>query len=192
MVGGANRLPPREDPDASRLVEDGLRAGGVEFRTGLRATGLDVVVGSGERAVVLDDGSSIPVDTLLCAIGRRPGTERLGLDTVGVAFDDRGQMVVEDRLQTSNPLIQAAGDVTGVPRRTHTAGMYGSIAVSNAILGLRRSIATLAVPRVTFNAPKVAAVGVPTSPAPGRGTGRVVTMEHQHVDRAVTQQTTGP
>jgi len=68
--------------------------------------------------------------------------------------------VVDDLLRTTNPHIWAAGDLTGHPQFTHTAGVHASLAASNAILGLRRKVNRTAVPRVTFTDPEVAAVGL--------------------------------
>ena len=83
--------------------------------------------------------------------------------------------------------VQAAGDTTGLPQFTHTAGVNGSIAATNAILGLRRRVDDRAIPRVTFTAPEVAAVGLQ---AAATGLQRVVTWEHSHSDRAITESDT--
>lgn len=102
----------------------------------------------------------MPFDRLLVALGRRPRTAGLGLDAAGVRTDERGYVVVDDTLRTSNRRILSAGDVSGLPQFTHTAGVNGSIAATNAILGLRRTIDRDAVPRVTFTHPEVGAVGL--------------------------------
>lgn len=96
-----------------------------------------------------------------------------------MARDERGSVAVDERLRTSNPLIWAAGDVTGNSQFTNVAGVHGSNAASNAILGLRRSAERL-VPRVTFTSPEVASVGA--------ATGHTVRTYHDaEVDRAVTE-----
>ncbi|MCH9722670.1 MAG: oxidoreductase, partial [Actinomycetia bacterium] len=95
------------------------------------------------------------------------------------------------QLRTSNPRVWAAGDLTGHPQFTHTAGMHGSIAATNATLGLRRTIDTAGEPRVTFTDPEIAGVGIDTQTA-RRTTGlRIQALSHRHVDRAVAESDTG-
>jgi len=110
-------------------------------------------------------------------------------DGVDLYVDHRGFVVVDDLLRTTNPHMWAAGDLTGHPQFTHTAGVHASLAASNAILGLRRKVDRTAVPRVTFTDPEVAAVGLET----GRvRTGlHVVDWSHAHVDRAVAEGAIG-
>jgi pyruvate/2-oxoglutarate dehydrogenase complex dihydrolipoamide dehydrogenase (E3) component len=97
--------------------------------------------------------------------------------------------VVDAHLRTSNPRIWAAGDLTGHPQFTHTAGVHGSLAAGNAVLGLRRRVDPV-VPRVTFTSPEVAAVGVDSASVPAGCT--VQREEHADVDRAVAEdQTSG-
>jgi pyruvate/2-oxoglutarate dehydrogenase complex dihydrolipoamide dehydrogenase (E3) component len=84
--------------------------------------------------------------------------------------------------------VWAAGDVTGPPQFTHTAGVRGSLAATNALLGLRRSVDPV-VPRVTYISPEVAAVGVATGePLPPGLT--ALHWEHRHADRAVAEADT--
>ena len=187
VVEGASRVLPREDPSASAAVHRALESDGVTVRTGQEVTS---VVGSGPRAgrLVLQDGEEVAFDRLLVAVGRRPRTTGLGLETIGVQLDERGFVVVDDRLRTTRPRVWAAGDLTGHPQFTHVAGTHGSLAASNAVLGVRRSVDTTAVPRVTFTHPEVAAVGVDTGRE--RDDVRMVTLEHRHVDRAVAEDLT--
>lgn len=111
--------------------------------------------------VVLGDGRRITADRVLVALGRRPDTRGLGLDVAGVATGNRDFVTVDAHLRTSNPRIWAAGDITGHPQFTHVAGVHGSTAASNAMLGIRRAAQISAIPRVTFTSPEVAA------PSPG-------------------------
>lgn len=184
LVEGAPRLLPREDPDVAAVLEHALRADGVDLRIG---KSVQSVVPSGTQSgqLHLDDGGTVDFDRLLVAVGRTPRTVDLGLSEVGVDVDDKGFVVLDEHLRSSNPRIWAAGDLTGHPQFTHTAGVHGSLAASNAVLGVRRSVQTGAVPRVTYTQPEVAAVGVPTKP----GTSGIVirTLTHEHVDRAVTE-----
>lgn len=172
VVEAADRLLPGEDPDASALLAAALRSDGVDVRTGTRARALR------PGRVELDDGRAVEADTVLGALGRRPRTAGLGLETLGVALTGSGAVAVDAHLRTSNPAVLAAGDVTDHPRFTHVAGTHGSLAASNAVLGLRRRVDPV-VPRVTFTAPEVASVGASTGHT-------VRTRWHHDVDRAVT------
>ena len=184
VVEGASRVLPREDAAAAAVVHRALESDGVAVRTGQSVA--SVVGADGEAGwLILEDGTKVAFDRLLVAVGRRPRTSDLGLDTVGVELDERGFVVVDARLRTTNPRIWAAGDLTGHPQFTHVAGVHGSLAASNAVLGVRRSVETSAVPRVTYTHPEVAAVGVDTGRE--RDGVRVLTLGHGHVDRAVTE-----
>jgi pyruvate/2-oxoglutarate dehydrogenase complex dihydrolipoamide dehydrogenase (E3) component len=189
LVEGEERILPREDPDAASLVRAALTADGATVLTG---SSVQSVIQDPRRryagSVVLTDGREVEHDRLLVAVGRQPRSHGLGLPEAGVDFDDRGYVRVDDRLRTSNPRIWAAGDITGHPQFTHLAGVHGSVAAGNAVLGLRRSVATETVPRVTFTQPEVAAAGVSTA-AHGSGV-RVFTWKHAHVDRAVAEDDT--
>ncbi len=208
IVEAEPRLLPREDPRASTAVEAALRADGVRVLTGAAVRQV-VTPGAGGGAALLDGGREVGFDRLLVALGRVPRTGDLGLDLAGVAVDGRGFVVVDPVLRTTNRRIWAAGDLTGHPQFTHTAGVHASTAATNAVLGLRRRAQTSAIPRVTFTDPEVAAVGEPadagpetpagsgtavgTRGGPGRRTGgarRVVTRAHVDVDRAVAEGAT--
>ncbi len=188
LVEGAARVLPREDADAAAAVHRALEAEGVTIRTGQSVASVSPTSTASDArsgSLHLDDGSTIDFDRLLVAVGRRPRTTDLGLETVGVDLDDRSFVVVDARLRTTNPRIWAAGDLTGHPQFTHVAGTHGSLAASNAVLGVRRTVETSAVPRVTYTHPEVAAVGVDTGRE--REGIRFLTLDHRHVDRAVTE-----
>ena len=187
VVEGAPRVLPREDAAAAAVVHRALESDGVTILTGQSVTSV-VASDSQSGWLVLDDGEKVAFDRLLVAVGRRPRTTDLGLDTVGVEVGERGFVVVDGRLRTTNSRIWAAGDLTGHPQFTHVAGVHGSLAASNAVLGVRRSVETSAVPRVTYTHPEVAAVGVDTGRE--RDGIRILTLDHHHVDRAVTEDLT--
>ncbi len=187
LVEGAAQLLPREDPAAAAVVHRALVADGVTVRVGQPVTSV-VADGPQGGTLHLEDGSTVAFDRLLVAVGRRPRTADLGLEAIGVELDERGFVVVDDRLTTTNPLVRAAGDLTGHPQFTHLAGVHGSLAASNAVLGVRRSVDTAAVPRVTYTDPEVAAVGVDTGRE--RDGVRILALGHEHVDRAVTEAAT--
>ena len=188
LVEAADRLLGREDADAAAVVTQALVDDGVDVRTGVQL--LAVRPGGGSFVAELADGSEVGFDSVLVAIGRRPRTSSLGLERAGVEVDERGLVCVDARLRTTNPHVWAAGDLTGYPQFTHTAGVHGSLAASNAVLGLRRRVDAALTPRVTFTQPEVAAVGVGLAQAEALGL-TVHTVAHAEVDRAVAEQQTG-
>lgn len=178
-----SRILAKEIPEAVDIVRESLKADGVrilENTTAGKATSL----GDGVR-LQLADGTAVDVSTVLLATGRTPRTVNLGLECVGVSLDDRGHVITDSRMRTSNPLIWAAGDVTTHPQFTHLAGVHASVAASNAVLGLRRRIST-AVPRVTYTSPEIAAV---TSSEDDKSA-LSRTIWHAHLDRAITEERT--
>ncbi|PPK98148.1 pyruvate/2-oxoglutarate dehydrogenase complex dihydrolipoamide dehydrogenase (E3) component [Kineococcus xinjiangensis] len=185
VVHSHEQVLPREDPDAAALVRAALEGDGVDVLTGSRAAAVEPDPGGPGGTVVLADGRRVGYDRLLVALGRTPRTRGLGLDAAGVELDGHGCVRVDAHLRTTNPRIWAAGDVTGPPQFTHLAGVRAALAASNAVLGLRRSVDPV-VPRVTFTSPEVAAVGVRSGPRLPAGL-RTETVQHHHVDRAVTE-----
>lgn len=189
IVEAAPGLLAREDPDAAAIIADMLRRDRVGVRTAATVTAVHPADGSG-GIVELADGTRVPFDALLVSVGRRPRSKELALDQAGIALDGRGHVRVDRHLRTSNRRVWAAGDVTGHSQFTHTAGVHGSLAASNAILGLRRRVDVTAMPRVTFIHPELAAVGVGTGEAHWHGELRVRTVPGSGVDRAVTDGAT--
>ncbi|MDV8009293.1 dihydrolipoyl dehydrogenase family protein [Rhodococcus sp. IEGM 1318] len=185
LVGRAATILPKEDDTASSVVDAALREDGVTVLTSTS------IVEIGADSARTDSGLRVEFDQVLIAVGRTPRTDSLGLDAADVDVDERGYVVVDDHLATSNPHIRAAGDLTGHPQFTHTAGMHGSLAASNAVLGLPRSIDKTGAPRVTFTDPEIASVGIDIKAARRIAGLRLQTLQHEYVDRAVTEGETG-
>src|SRR3990167_8542719 len=132
------------------MLRDGLQ---------LMCCGKDLKVGKtndGKQLTVDSHGRQydITVDEVLVGAGRKPNTEGLGLDVVGVAYDKTG-VKVNDRLQTTNPNIYAAGDICFPFKFTHTADAMAQIVIQNALfphpLGLGyASTNSLVIPWATF------------------------------------------
>ena len=105
-----------------------------------------------------DSEASLDADVVLVATGRRPYVEGLGLDTVGVALTERGQVKVDARWQTSVPGIYALGDVTPGPMLAHKGEDEG-MAVAETIAGQHGHVNYGVIPSVIYTSPEVAAVG---------------------------------
>ncbi len=185
VVELSQRLLPREEPAASRLLADRLTAEGVQIRLDAQAERFESA--SGHSEVVLAGGERLPADAILLAVGRVPRSTGLGLETVGVATDPRGAVLVDEHLRTSARGIYAVGDVTGLLQFTHVAAHHARVAVPNALFhaGSRRSET---IPWVTFTDPEVARVGLTEAEARERwgDRARVAGYEYAELDRAIT------
>jgi dihydrolipoamide dehydrogenase len=153
------RLLAREEPFASAQVAEALRERGVEVRTGAKAAA--VRRENGEVIVTLEDGEDVRGDELLVAVGRRPLTDDLGLETVGL---EPGRPIeVDDAMRTLGfDWLYAIGDVNGRVLLTHM-GKYQARIAADRILGkdvrVREAAHGPLSPRVVFSDPQVAAVG---------------------------------
>jgi pyruvate/2-oxoglutarate dehydrogenase complex dihydrolipoamide dehydrogenase (E3) component len=102
----------------------------------------------------------IITDAILASGGRRPNTDGLGLETVGVKVDASGGVVVNDRLQTANRTIYAAGDVCSQYQFTHAADFYARIVIQNTLFMGRAKASDLVIPWCTYTSPELAHVGI--------------------------------
>jgi pyruvate/2-oxoglutarate dehydrogenase complex dihydrolipoamide dehydrogenase (E3) component len=185
LIEGEDRLLPREDPDASQVIAAVFGRAGIGVRTGARVEGVSAD-GAGIR-VDLAGADGVTAGQLLVAVGRRPVTDGLNLDYIGVRVDDRGQVVTDAHLATTAPGVYAAGDVTGRMPFTHAAFEMGRVAAGNALARRpwrRRRYRTHATPRVTFTDPEVAHVGITEAQAAHHG-GRVAWLPMDEMDRAL-------
>ena len=183
VVELADQLLPREEPEAADALTRALRAEGIEVRTSTRATAV-----RGDRLEI--DGPSgsqaLPFDRLLVAVGRTPSTTGLGLEHLGVEVDDRGAVVVDDRMRTTASRVFAGGDVTLRLPFTHVAAAHGATVAQNAVLGLRARVDHTRIPWVTFTSPEIARIGLTVAEARARWSSHVVrTGRHDELDRAV-------
>jgi dihydrolipoamide dehydrogenase len=155
IVQGPPRLADREDPQISELLGKILEEDGIELRLGRRAVA--VREEAGEKIVELDDGTTARGAEVVVATGRRPRTQDIGLETVGIEPGQRG-IEIDERCRAADG-VWAAGDVTGVAMFTHVAKYQARIACAD-ILGREAYADYRAVPRVVFTDPEVAAVGM--------------------------------
>ncbi|HXD55510.1 MAG TPA: NAD(P)/FAD-dependent oxidoreductase [Solirubrobacteraceae bacterium] len=166
VVEGAERVLPREPPALGEALGEALERDGIELTLGVMATSASANAEGFELA--LDDGRTLTGDRLLVATGRRPRTEGIGLESVGVVPDAHGVPV--DRSMRAGERLWAIGDVTGILQLTHVGEYQGEVVASN-ILGEPREAHYEAVPRVTYTDPQAAAVG--SGEAPFSGTARL-------------------
>ncbi len=187
----APRVLPRDDPDAAELVARALVADGVTLELGVR---IERVVTAGGEWIVRGHRDSASVaalgGALLLAVGRMPNIEDLGVSAAGVDTEKTG-IVVNDRLQTTNPRIFAVGDVCSRFQFTHAADAQARIALGNALFFGRRRHTRLVLPWCTYTAPEVAQVGLTAQAAAAGGVPiDTIAVPFDRVDRAVLEGST--
>ncbi|MEE8406552.1 MAG: mercury(II) reductase [Acidimicrobiia bacterium] len=161
FVEALDRIAPFEEPEVSEILHEYLVSQGASIHTG--ATASKAGVDSGRVWLEIESNETmirLEADRLLMATGRRALTSGLGLEAAGVETDTRGHIVVGNDLQTSNPAIFAAGDVTSHPQFVYVAARGGNIAAENALRGTGLEIDFKTMPRVTFTSPTIASVGL--------------------------------
>ena len=193
MVQQAPHLLMREDADVIDLIQRQFVAEGIRLLTSHRA--VRVESDDGEHVLVCakeDDAEvRVPFDAILVAVGRQPNTEGLGLEDVGVAIGERGEIEVDQYLRTSVPTIYACGDAIGPYQFTHTASHEAWYASVNPLFSpLKRFKADYSViPWTTFTDPEVARVGLNEQEAESRGIDVEVTYyELEELDRALADE----
>ncbi len=186
LISSTPQLLPRDDVEAANLIADVLCDEGVDLRLGVTATHAEQQQAMIE--IYLDDGTSIEGDAVLLAVGKQPNFARLNLKAAGVQVQ-AGNLVLDDRLRTSQPHILAAGDVTGGPQFTHYAGWQAFQAVRNALLPLSSRGVRQHVPWSTFTDPEVAQAGLTEAQARRDygDTAQVTRLPMSRADRAMTE-----
>ncbi|MCP4694665.1 MAG: FAD-dependent oxidoreductase [Desulfobacterales bacterium] len=194
VVDRGDRILHKEDPDMTDELRAVLRAEGVEFQLGVSIQSVKDL--GSEKEVVIKDGQGetirLKAETILVAMGRKPNTEGLGLDKIGVEFDGRG-VKVDRRLRTSHKHIYAAGDVNGGPQFTHAAGYEGGVVVSNAVFRLPRKTDFTLLPWCTYTDPPLGNIGMNETMAKAAGIDyKVWTEAFKDNDRSLAEgETTG-
>jgi pyruvate/2-oxoglutarate dehydrogenase complex dihydrolipoamide dehydrogenase (E3) component len=191
LIEALHGILPNEDRDAAQLVEQELIKDGVT----LLCCGNDLQVSQtdqGKRLTVESHGQryDVTVDEILVGVGRTPNVEGLGLEAAGIEFDQSG-VKVNDRLQTSNRRIFAAGDICSRYKFTHAADAMAQIVIQNALFphpfGLAyASVDSLVMPWCTYTQPEVAHVGMYEKEAIAKGIEvETYTFKLDEVDRAI-------
>ncbi len=189
LLDQATRVLPREDPDASAILERALVADEVHLQLGLTLERIERVGGRDGLVRIRGRRGPEPVevlgDALLVATGRAPNVDGLGLEAAGVAFERSG-ITVDDRLRTTNRRIFAVGDVCSANQFTHAADFQARLVLANALFFGRGRESRLVYPRCTYTSPEVAHVGLLPDEAEQRGLPvQTITIPFREVDRAV-------
>lgn len=187
QVERSARIMGREDEEVSELVQESMRADGVNILTSHNALRCEKE-GDVKRLIVEKDGveSVIEFDALLCAVGRQARLEGYGLENLGI--ETKGTIVTNDYLETLYPNIFAAGDVAGPYQFTHVAAHQAWYAAVNALFGTFKKFRVdyRVIPWTTFVDPEVARVGLSEQDSKDKGIAyEMVRYELDDLDRAI-------
>lgn len=180
-------LLDREDLEAAALLQEVFGREGIELA--LNAKLVRVERQGAEKLIHYERGSQKFTwrgDEILAGAGRAPNVEGLNLKAVGVDYDAREGVRVNDQLQTTNPRIFAAGDVCMKWKFTHAADFAARIVIQNALFFGRKKLSALLMPWATYTDPEIAHVGLYGHEATARGVEIDTFTRHlKDVDRAI-------
>lgn len=186
------RIVPAEDIDVGEALATYLRAEGMDIHPGVNVRQVSGRPGRYRVEFDAPDGAHVvEAEQLFVATGRRPNTKRMGLEEAGIHLGKKGEVIVNEYLETTRPGGYAAGDVTGDPMFVYVAAYAGSVAAENALQRNGRTYDLGVVPRVTFTDPAVASVGLTETDARGRGFAVTVSkLPLSYVPRALAARDT--
>ena len=159
----SDKILPKEDPDAVKIIETSLRRDGVSLVYHVNYKRVESRDRTSPVTMVLEQRNeerTLEFDALLVATGRKPAVKGLGLEHAGVDYDERLGVAVNDRLQTTNPNVYAVGDVASKYQFTHMADFSARLVIRNALFFGRDNFSNLLVPWATYTDPEVAHVGL--------------------------------
>lgn len=187
LIEAEHGILPREDRDAAEIVEKAMVHDGVKLLC--CGKNLEIKRGGSARLTVESHGQGYDeqVDRLLVSVGRTPNIENLNLEAVGVEYQKKG-ITVNERMQTTNSRIYAAGDICSPYQFTHAADFMARIVIQNALFKGRKKSTSLVIPWCTYTSPEVAHVGLYESQAKEQGIDVNTFVQHlRDVDRAILE-----
>lgn len=187
IVHSAERILPTEDDDVTAEMQRALEAEGIMFSLGCRATAVEKVNDS--VTLTMRKGAGIETVTgshLLVATGRTPNTRDLDLEKAGIQTNDKGFVVVNDRLETTAEDVWALGDVTGGPAFTHISYNDYQIVYANLYEGKDLSTSSRILPYALYTDPTLGRVGMTEKEARAQGRKlKIGAIPMSHVARAI-------
>jgi pyruvate/2-oxoglutarate dehydrogenase complex dihydrolipoamide dehydrogenase (E3) component len=186
-----DRILNKEDTDAADIVQNVFIQEGINLILGCQVKRV-VKTSEGKTLYYSWNGQehSLTVDEILIGVGRAPNVEGLNLEAIGVEYDQKQGVKVNDYLQTTNPKIYAAGDICMNWKFTHAADAAARIVIKNTLFspfGLGRSkLSSLVMPWVTYTDPEIAHVGMYEREAKEKGIEfDTIKIPLSDVDRAI-------
>lgn len=170
LMQRSDRILKSYEPEVSQTMTQALTEQGVNIITNATFNRVEQDGGM-KRVYVTVNGQEqvIEAEALLVATGRNPNTESLNLSDAGVRVGDHGEVIVDEHLQTTNPSMYAAGDVTMGPQFVYVAAREGWVVAENTVGGGSQKVDLGVVPGVTFTTPAIATVGLTEAEAGSAG-----------------------
>ncbi|MCJ1338406.1 hypothetical protein MMC09_003694 [Bachmanniomyces sp. S44760] len=170
VVEHGSRILKNEDEDVSSALTDILRSQGIEFHTSVSVQRVSGRSGTSVTVMGTQAGTSFEImgTHLLCATGRIPNTDNLGLESAGVAMSKTGHIEIDEYLRSTSPGVFAVGDCAGSPHFTHIAFDDFRI-VRDFLEGHHRSTTGRQVPYTLFTSPELAHIGLNETEAQRNG-----------------------
>jgi pyruvate/2-oxoglutarate dehydrogenase complex dihydrolipoamide dehydrogenase (E3) component len=191
LLQKGSHLLNREDPDAAKIIEQAFVREDIQLL--LESKIQRVERNNAEKVIYYQangQDNAVTVDEILVAVGRTPNVEGLNLETVGVKYDQKQGVIVDDYLQTTNPRIYAVGDICMKWKFTHAADAAARIVIQNALFSVfgigRKKLSSLTMPWCTYTDPEVAHVGMYEHEAKDKGIEiETLCIPLSKVDRAI-------
>ncbi|MEO1133621.1 MAG: mercuric reductase [Cyanobacteria bacterium J06639_1] len=191
LLHRGGHLLNKEDADAAEIVQEVLQEEGIQLVLGCKLK--KAFKSSQGKVLVFDrDGEEefVTVDEILVGAGRAPNVEGLNLEAVGVEYDTRKGVIVNDNLQTTNPKIYAAGDICMNWKFTHAADAAARIVLKNTLFSPfgfgKYKLSDLVMPWATFTDPEIAHVGIYEHEAEAQGIEiSTIKVDFEDLDRAL-------
>ena len=164
------RILPLEDEEVSVELAKAFKKRGIEIMTGTKVLGIETT-DAGVKVKVSDGATELVLEAeqTLVAIGFKPNTADMGLETVGVKLTERGFVEIDERMATNVPGIWAIGDVTGKLLLAHVASAMAVICAENIAGVATRTLDYTMMPRATYSQPQVASFGYTEAQAKEKG-----------------------
>jgi len=169
IIEGAGQILPGFEKSTAQLVVRNLKKNNVEIVTKAMAQKAEQT----EQEVTVtfqvgEETKTVTGDYLLVTVGRKPNTEELGLEGIGLAKDQRGYIQIDNQCRTNIPNVYAIGDIVPGPALAHKASYEGKVA-AEVIAGQNSAIDYKAIPAVVFSDPEIASVGLGEAEAKEKG-----------------------
>ncbi len=181
------RILDREDADAAEILKQALLRDGIRLILSAQIQQIESQAnGKTIHYEANGQAGAVVVDEILVGVGRSPNVEGLNLEAAGVEYDRKKGVRVNDRLQTTNPRIYAAGDVCMDWKFTHAADAAARIVIQNALFLGRKKLTALTMPWCTYTDPEIAHVGLYEQEAEAKGIAvKTFLIPLEQVDRAI-------
>ena len=169
IIEGGKDILAGFEKQMTAVVKKGLKAKGVEVVVGASAKGVEET----DNGVIVTyevggEEKTVEANYVLVTVGRRPNTDEMGLQEIGIEFGERGLINVDKQCRTNVSNIYAIGDIVAGPQLAHKASYEGKVA-AEAIAGEPSIVDYLAIPAVCFTDPELATVGYSEDQAKAEG-----------------------